>query len=304
MDYAGHDEVGRGIVLIPGCRKAYLFFFFLFLIQMVTFTQPPAEGRPPDADRQRPRREIKWVDPDIIEMPGLSHHVLQSEALGHEVGYVVWLPEEYARKAKKRYPVIYFLHGAGGTEASDGPGFAARVQQAMNDESLPPAICVFPNGGMSGYRGVVESMIIDELIPTIDREYRTKTKPESRALAGFSMGGAGSVYLAIMHPELFCAAGSMGGGIHGRRGNDEHTNTMDQSIDKAIPVWKKNDFGFFMVNGDEDRPDAFKEFAAKLDQAGIDYELVVQPDTKHNLGLYYEGSASRLLALLGRHLKK
>lgn len=258
----------------------------------------------PNRENQRPQREIKWVNPNIKEMPGLTHHILQSKALGHDVGYVVWTPSTYKEKANKRFPVIYFLHGAGGNESADSGGFSEWVKKAINSGTLPPVICVFPNGGMSGYRGDVESMIIDELIPIVDSEYRTIKKSTSRALAGFSMGGAGSVYLSIMHPEQFCAAGSMGGGIGGRRDNDENANNFQQSIENAIPVWKKNKYGFFLVNGDKDRPEAFKDFSALLDKQRIENEVLILPDTNHNLGLYYERSVSQLLAFLGKHLKK
>jgi len=258
---------------------------------------------PANAEKPASRTEVKWVNADIKKMPGLTHHILQSKALGHEVGYVVWLPEAYSKKQKKHFPVIYFLHGSGGTEAADGVGFSEKVAEAIAKKLISPVICVFPNGGMSGYRGEVETMILDELIPTIDKDYRTLAKAESRALGGFSMGGAGSVYLAIMHPDLFCAAGSMGGGIGGRRDDDERTTKIEQSIDAAIPVWKKNNFGFFLVNGDNDRPDAFKEFAEKLEKNGIDCERVIQPDTKHDLGLYYQVSGGKLISLLGKHIK-
>ncbi len=130
-------------------------------------------------------------------MPGLSHHVLTSKALGHEVGYVVWAPPDYAAKVSTRSPVIYFSHGAGGNESADARGFSSWAARAIADGSLPPTLCVFPNGGMSGYRGEVERMITEELIAAIDGDYRTIAKPQSRALAGFSMGGTGSVLLYL-----------------------------------------------------------------------------------------------------------
>ena len=98
--------------------------------------------------------------------------------MGHDVGYVVWTPPDYSTKVSTRYPVIYFLHGAGGNESADAAGFSSWVARAIGDGSLPPVLCVFPNGGMSGYRGEVEKMITEELIPTIDKDYRTVTKPE------------------------------------------------------------------------------------------------------------------------------
>jgi enterochelin esterase-like enzyme len=255
------------------------------------FAQQPQTG-------EQSRREVKWVNPEIADMPGLSHHILQSKNLGHDVGYVVWIPEDYSEKSKNRYPVIYFLHGSGGNESKDAAGFSDWVMKAIDQGIIPPVICVFPNGGMSGYRGEVEKMMVDELIPLVDKSYRTVPKARSRLLAGFSMGGAGSVYLAIQHPRIFGAAGSMGGGL--RNSNDELT----QAISAAIPVWKKNKFRFFMVNGDNDRPEAFISFSELLNKEGIVNKVVILPDTKHNLGLYYERSVIDLIAFIGQNLKK
>ena len=252
----------------------------------------------PSQRTQRPTRKVQWVNPNTREMPGLSHHILASKAMGHDVGYVVWTPPDYCAQLDTRYPVIYFLHGAGGDESADADGFSSWAVRAIADGLLPPVLCVFPNGGMSGYRGDVERMITEELIAAIDRDYRTVAKAESRALAGFSMGGKGSVYLSIMHPELFCAAGSMGGRIQNR------SEQIVAAIGRAVPIWKEQGFGFFLVNGDNDHPDAFQDFATMLDANGIENKVLILPDTKHNLGLYYERSVSKMLAFLGKHLKK
>lgn len=285
--------------------KIYLLISLVIIVQsFVSVAQPIQDTTRTRTHNQDRQREVKWVNPDIKAMPGLEHHILQSKSLGHEVGYVVWTPDGYSVKASKRYPVVYFLHGIGGNESADAAGFSGIVAKAIADKILPPVICVFPNGGISGYRGEVEKMIIEELIPTIDKSFKTITRSKSRALAGFSMGGSGSVYLAIMHPELFCAAGSMGGGIGGRSAKADNANELEASIEKAMPVWKKNNFGFFMANGDKDRPDAFTEFAKTLKKEGIDYEVLVLPDTEHNLGHYYERSANKLLAFIAGHLKK
>ena len=78
-----------------------------------------AQDAPTTRPRRRARRKISWVNPKLPPGPGLSHHVLESKAMGHDVGYVVWVPPDYDAKADRRYPVIYFLHGAGGNESSD-----------------------------------------------------------------------------------------------------------------------------------------------------------------------------------------
>ncbi len=245
---------------------------------------------------QDARDKVEWVNSEIAPIPGLSHHLLQSKALGEDVGYVVWTPEEYG-KSNKRYPVIYFLHGVGGTESADAGGFSQWVSKAIGDGSLPPVICVFPNGGVSYYRGEVEKMIVDELIPLIDKNYSTISQAESRALAGFSMGGEGAVYLSIMYPELFCVAGSMGGELN------PDDPQLKIAIEKAVPLWKKSNHGFYLVNGDGDQPDAFKDFGNILAEEGINHRIVILPDTDHNLGHYYERSVSALLAFLSKHIK-
>ncbi|HWK57788.1 MAG TPA: ChbG/HpnK family deacetylase [Parapedobacter sp.] len=241
--------------------------------------------------------EVRWVNPEIPQIAGLNHYILSSNAMGHAVGYTVWTPKEYHEQTAKRYPVIYFLHGMGGSESSDAAGFSSWLAKAIESQVLPPVICVFPNGGRSGYRGEMEQMMVAELIPHIDREYRTISRAEARGVVGFSMGGVGAVRLAIMYPELFSAAGSMGGGIRLER--DE----LERAVARALPSWKHRGFGFFLVNGDQDRPQAFSAFAKKLSNAGVDHHLLVLEDTAHNLGHYYERSVNQLLFFVGRHLE-
>jgi endo-1,4-beta-xylanase len=250
---------------------------------------------------QRRERTVNWVNPDIADVKGLEHKVLSSTSLGHDVGYVVWTPPNYDDSGNTRYPVIYFLHGAGGTEASDSGGFSSRVATAIRDGDFPSVICVFPNGGMSGYRADAESMIIDELIPLIDKSYPTKADASGRALAGFSMGGAGSVNLSIQHPELFCAAGSWGGALS-RRGSGEDSPILATAKANADTL-KKNNYALLTINGDKDHPDGFAPLTKTLEPLGITHKVVTLDDTEHNLGKYYELSGDAMLEFLAERLK-
>lgn len=253
-----------------------------------------------DARAQRPRDRqspVSWVNPDLPDGAGLTHHVLASQALGHEVGYVVCTPPGFDASRDTRYPVIYFLHGLGGNETSDSAGFSSLIARGIRDSSVPPVICVFPNGGRSGYRGSVETMIAQELIPLIDKSYPTKAEAKSRAVAGFSMGGAGAVRLSILHPELFCAAGSWGGGMW--RGADAILAAAEEGADTL----RGHKYAALLVNGDQDRPDAFEALARKLSDLKILHEVVVVQETPHNLGLYYERAGERMTAFLGQQLR-
>lgn len=256
-----------------------------------------AQGGPTTRPR-RPRREISWVNPKLPAGPGLSHHVLHSKAMGHDVGYVVWVPPGYDAKADRRYPVIYFLHGAGGNESSDSAGFSGHVAAAIRKGILSPVICVFANGGMSGYRGTVEKMILEELIPEVDKAWRTIARSASRAIAGFSMGGSGATRLAITHPGMFCASASWGGGA---RGGDTALAEAAAANAKRL---KDNGVAIMQIKGDRDRPEGNREFAKHLDKLGIANELIVLKDTPHNLGLYYERSSEQMMRFLARRIRK
>ena len=253
-----------------------------------------------DAITQRQRREITWVNAKIPNVKGLEHKVLVSKSLGHDVGYAVWTPPNYDSSGKTRYPVVYFLHGAGGTEASDSGGFSSRVAGGIRNGTFPETICVFPNGGMSGYRGEVESMIIDELIPLIDHNYATKADASARALAGFSMGGAGSVRLSMLHPELFCAAGSWGGALSWR-GSGEDSPLLPAAKASAASL-KANNFALLTINGDQDHPNGFTPLNNVLEPLGIPHKVVTLTDTNHNLGHYYERAGDTMLSFLAERL--
>ncbi|MBE3069314.1 MAG: 1,4-beta-xylanase, partial [Planctomycetes bacterium] len=202
---------------------------------------PPAAENPPSPP---PERKISWVNPTLPAGPGLSHHVLASKALGHDVGYVVWTPPGYDAKAERRYPVIYFLHGAGGNESADAAGFSGQVAAAIAKGILPEVLCVFPNGGMSGYRGEVQSMILDELIPLVDRSYRTLAAQPSRVVAGFSMGGTGAMRLAVARPDVFAAAASWGGGPGAGR------TDMAEAASAHVEALKKHGVAILQIKGD------------------------------------------------------
>jgi endo-1,4-beta-xylanase len=243
------------------------------------------------ADDQMPPG-VKWVNPQLPAGPGLEHHVLHSAALGWDVGYVVWKPANY--DPTRKYPVIYFLHGASGTESADAAGFSGWVAKGIEKGMLPPVLVVFPNGGMSGYRGAVEKMIVEELIPLIDRTYPTLARPESRAVVGFSMGGAGAVRLAVLHPELFTAAASMGG----RAGGE-----VDAAAEKNASALRERKVAFLLINGEKDHPKAFEVLVKTFAAAGVEHSVVILPNLEHNLGLYYEQSFEQLMRFLGERLK-
>ena len=140
---------------------------------------------------------------------GITHHTFFSELYGHELGYTVYLPDDYGSSAQC-YPVFYHLHGWTGSESSEIHTMHA-VCQSRN------AITVFPNSSPvieDREYLPVEEMLVQELIPLIDSLYRTQNTREGRGISGFSMGGGAAMFYGIRHSELFSSITAYAGTYH------------------------------------------------------------------------------------------
>lgn len=142
---------------------------------------------------------------------------LHSRLLARDVSYRVILPAEYGEPgaASKRYPVIYLLHGLGGhfDNWTDKTSLSAY-------EINYRLITVTPEGADGWYTDSTtvpndkyESYIINELIPEIDKKFRTIPDGKRRAIAGLSMGGYGAIKFGLKYPDMFSIVGSFSGAL-------------------------------------------------------------------------------------------
>jgi endo-1,4-beta-xylanase len=162
-----------------------------------------------------------WVTSPVPELPAnVTHHTFRSASMKRDVGYCLYLPPGYAKDEKRRYPVIYHLHGAGGNETRSVYS-ASVLHEGILAGKLPEMIMVFPNGGRSTMyqdsgdgRFMAETMMTKELIPHIDATYRTIADRQARCIEGFSMGGRGSTHLAMRFPELFASLFNQSGNVY------------------------------------------------------------------------------------------
>jgi enterochelin esterase-like enzyme len=171
---------------------------------------------------------------------------LEGEAVDRDV--IVFLPPSYAKDTKRRYPVIYALHGY--SIGADQWTHEIHVPQTIEGafaQGAQEMIVVLPdsktiyNGSMyssSVTTGDFEKFIWHDVVSYIDAHYRTIPKRESRGLAGHSMGGYGASRIGMKHPEIFgalyimspCCLSPMTGGGPG---------TADQMKERAIAGEKK-----------------------------------------------------------------
>ncbi|MDR1380268.1 MAG: esterase family protein [Tannerella sp.] len=140
---------------------------------------------------------------------------VKSEILKAERKYSIYLPPGYD-ETDRSYPVLYLLHGSGDNHT----GWVQFGQvQHIADRTIAaglagPMIIVMPDAdtGRRGYFNDIkgdfnyEDFFFKELVPHIEKTYRVRTERRYRAVSGLSMGGGGTIFYALHHPEMFAAA--------------------------------------------------------------------------------------------------
>ncbi len=153
----------------------------------------------------------------------VAYRWYDSKILGINRRLTVYTPYGYETSGKK-YPVLYLLHGAGGDEeAWTSMGRTAQILDNLIEKGLAqPMIVVMPNGnpGQQAAQplGLPEKQIdrrdpnmadafvkslCTEIVPFIEKNYRVIAKPESRAIAGLSMGGGHTITATNLYPAMF-----------------------------------------------------------------------------------------------------
>ncbi len=162
----------------------------------------------------------------------------------------VILPPSYGKNRKKRYPVVYYLHGF----AIDGQNFYdfMQVPQAVANNAAKgnEFIVVVPDtltklgGSMystSVTTGDFRGFIAKDLVAYIDKHYRTIPKRDARGLVGHSMGGYGTWVIGMQHPEPFAAIYAQSACCVSPR--TETVESAQKLADTPIEQGVKADFG-------------------------------------------------------------
>ena len=142
---------------------------------------------------------------------------------------LVYTPAEY-EKGKKRYPVLYLQHGMGEGETSwSNQGRMQHIMDnAIHKGEAVPMIVVMESGdikapfrggnnqaGRSEYGASFYPVLLNDLIPYIDRTFRTRADREHRAMAGLSWGGHQTFDVVLQNLDKFAWMGTFSGAIFG-----------------------------------------------------------------------------------------
>lgn len=217
-----------------------------------------------------------------------------SDSAGADRRLSVYLPPCYGKEGRK-YPVLYLLHGSGGDETAWlDLGHVARIMDNLIARGeAEPMIVVMPNGNFSkqaapgetpenlAFRPVMTNMLTDykngayemaftEIIGFIDNKYSTIPDRQHRAIAGLSMGGFHSLYIALNYPGWFDYVGLFSAGLM----TDLNTD-REAYRDEDAKLARLSELGYKLfwigIGKDDFLYEANTDFRKRLDSMDFDY---------------------------------
>ena len=177
----------------------------------------------------------------------LTYRWYDSALLGIPRRMAIYTPYGYEKNTKTKYPVLYLLHGGGGDEeAWPSMGRAVQILDNLIAKGLAkPMIVVMPNGNPNqraaqtlklpndgkaqGVQNAYVNSLVKEIVPFIDKEYRTIAKADGRAISGLSMGGGHTTAATLNYPGVFSYICPLSCGIR----ESEELDAQLQGIKKA-----------------------------------------------------------------------
>lgn len=197
-----------------------------------------------------------------------------SDVNGLERHVNVYVPAKYEKERKKKYPVLYLVHGWGEDENGwSVQGHMANIMDGLIEAGKAvPMIVVMPSGDIktnSDVReasGDVTQIYINDLIPFIDKTFRTYTDKEHRAMAGLSRGGFQTCNTVFNNMDKFAWMGAFSG-FFGFRGNNTR-ETAFNGVFRDADAFNKQLKLFYISIGTEERFGA-KEAYEELVNHGI-----------------------------------
>ena len=218
-------SIGVGVAL----GAAYLSFMLSLKAPVVLTagTVPSATGTVPLAVSQSAAATVSTGAAPSVPSAAPSarsrteKRTFDSALLRRKMPYTVWLPPGYDSRPEQRYPVVYLLHGGGGVNSEWADyGVLDAADRLMARGAIAPLILVLPQGDQEYWVDHVVDRATGangekwgtytarEVVPEIDRRYRTLAAPAGRAIGGLSMGGHGALQLSLNFPGIWNVVGA------------------------------------------------------------------------------------------------
>lgn len=170
--------------------------------------------------------DMPWSPLPNVPRGVVSQHVFQSKLANDERDFYVYTPPNYDAKRSESYPVLYLHHGwQQDTRAWLDDGAAnVTLDTLINQGKAVPMVLVMPHayGTAAGPVDIdhldmlptYTRILLEEVIPQVEKQYNVSTERNGRAMAGLSMGGAESMHTGLNHLETFAWLGSFSGAFN------------------------------------------------------------------------------------------
>ena len=203
----------------------------------------------------------------------------------------VYTPYGYDAKGKKKYPVLYLLHGGGGDE--DAWSTLGRTCQILDNlieqGKAVPMLVVMPNGNPNQYAASTlqipvkqdvrqyasgfdnYSSLVADILPYVESHYNVIKNRTGRAVAGLSMGGGQSFYIGLRNIDVFANIGIFSSGLLGGSGAGQAAFDPEAQMPGLISnpaKYNKLDLFYISCGEQDNRIGGTKEFVDQLNALG------------------------------------
>ena len=240
------------------------FHYYSLLIDGVAVADPASETYY-GMGRMAAGIEIPHKNDFYYELKDVPHGDIRikkyfSKVLNRWRQFYIYTPAGYDQNVDEKYPVLYILHGGG--EDERGWAVQGKTDQILDNlidlKNAVPMLIVMPDGNIDAPMfgdqtlKLFEAELKNSLIPFIEKNYRVKTEPQNRALAGLSMGGIQTLFAGVNNTDLFSYLGVFSSGWIQPMQNDLANSQYDFMKNNADKINSNLKLFWISMGGKED----------------------------------------------------
>ncbi len=252
-----HLTIDGGVVNDPGSKNYY------GSVRWESGIEIPAHDKDFYAEKDVPHGNVQQI-------------LFPSKSTGGFQRAFVYTPPTYGKNPNEKFPVLYLQHGWGEDETAwSNQGHANLIMDNLIAEGkCKPFIVVMAYGLTNNIKfGTIgkfeakefETLLLDELIPYVDKNFKTIANKENRAMAGLSMGGMETKLITLRNPDKFSYYGLLSGGVY---------NPEDIKDNRKVKL-------YFMACGSKENPDGIKASTEAMKKAGYNAVGYISEGTAH-----------------------
>ena len=239
--------------------------------------------------------EIPAHDQDIYALKNVPHGQVRqilffSKSTNTVRRAFVYTPPAYDKDLNKRYPVLYLQHGFGEDETGwTNQGKANLIMDNLIAEGKAKPFIIVMTYGMTndikagGLRDFdikpFQTVLVDELIPYIDKNFRTLSDQPNRAMAGLSMGGFETRLITLNKLDKFAYIGLFSGGTISVE-DVKNTPGFKEKVKLVFVSFGSREL-YFMKGGNRNFGGNPKDITDAISKEGINAHFYVSPNTAH-----------------------